>query len=113
MLILLETYVGCSDFRFETYCTGRKLEAAELREKELLTEDILRRHSRSSYVPEWYEVKEGDQIRVVRWDDDGQIDETFVVPANLPDSPQSLDDRALRTGMRVYDYLVAHCAKAI
>ena len=111
MLILLETYIGCSDFRFEPSCTGRKLEEAELREKGFISDQILRFNSKSSYAPEWYEVKEGDQIRIVRWDDEGKIDETFIVPATLPDPPQHLDDGHLRTGMRVYDYLVEHCVR--
>ena len=108
MIILLETYVGGSDFRFETSCTGRKLEDTELREQGFISDAILCRNERSSYVPEWYEVKEGDQIRVVRSDDDGTIDETFIVPADLRDPPQRLDD-SFRTGMHVYGYLVEHC----
>ena len=108
MIILLQTYCGLSDFTFEPSCTGRKLEEQELREKGFLSDKILRLNADSSYVTDWYEVKEGDQIRIQRRDDDGQIDETFIVPINLPDPPQRLDDHQ-RTGMHVYDYLVSHC----
>jgi hypothetical protein len=112
VIILLETYTGCSDFCFVTSCTGRQLEEAELREKGFVSDAILRNNEHSSYVWAWYEVKEGDRIRVVRWDDEGDIDETFIVPADLPNPPQQLDD-IFRTGKWVYDYLVEHCTKAV
>lgn len=112
MIILLETYAGCSSFHFETTCTGRKLEEPELRERGLITDDILRRHVRSSYVPSWFEVKEGDQIRIIRSDDDHEeTDETFVVPKILPDPPSELDDFQMRTGQWVYAYIAEHCPK--
>lgn len=110
MIILLETYVGLSDFSFEPTCTGRRLGRVELEKLGFVSEEVLRANKHSSYVPEWYEIKEGDQIRIRRVDDEGALDETFVVPSELPDPPQRLDD-FLRTGMRVYDYLVRHCCR--
>ena len=110
MVILLETYIGSSDFCFVTTCTGRQLGEAELRERGFISNQILRCNERSSYAAGWYEVQEGDQIRVVRSDDKGVIDETFIVPPCLSDPPQRLDD-TFRTGMHVYDYLVVHCKK--
>lgn len=110
MIILLETYVGCSDFRFEPSCTGRKVEEEELRERGIISDDILRRCERSSYISDWYDVNEGDTIRIIRWDDDGNIDETFVVPADLPDPPQR-PDKSMDGGMHVYGYLAKHCKK--
>jgi len=111
MIILLETGWSPSGFRFETSCTGRRLQEAELRERGFISDDILRRYDRSIYTPTWFEVKEGDQIRVVREDDDEDIDVTFIVPAILPDPPVDLFDKQHRTGMWVYDYLVQHCVK--
>lgn len=111
MIILLETYNGSSDFVFETFCTGRKLDRAELYSLGLLTDDIVRRHEQSDYVWEWFELKEGDTIRIVHRDDDQDFDETFVVPSDLPDPPQKLDD-TFRTGMWVTRYLRDHCSRA-
>lgn len=110
MIILLETYAGLSDFSFKPTCTGRRLERVELEKLGLVSEEFLRANKHSSYMPEWYEVKEGDQIRIQCVDDEGALDETFVVPSVLPNPPQRLDD-LLRTGMRVYDYLVLHCRR--
>lgn len=108
MIILLETYVGCSDFVFQPTCTGRKIEQSELRELGLISDKILKRNEKSSYFPDWYEVKEGDRIRIQKSDDEGDLDVIFVVPSDLPNLPQKLDDFPW-TGMRVYDYLVEHC----
>jgi hypothetical protein len=110
MLILLETYVGSSDVRFETFCTGRKLKEAELRERGFISDQILRLNEQSDYVSEWFEVKVGDEVRVVWKDDRVDLDETFIVPFDLPDPPQRLDD-SFRTGMWVYRYLADHCSR--
>lgn len=109
---LLRTYSGLSIFTFERFCTGRKLQVKGIRERDLIIEDISRRHSRDNYVHEWFEVKEGDQIRVVRMnDDDSDINQTFIVTVDLPEPPFELDDKKHRTGMGMNDYLVKHCAK--
>src|SRR3989344_967282 len=108
MLILLETYVGSSGFQFETSCTGRRLEEAELRERGFISDQLLRLNKQSNYVPAWYEVKGGDEIRVVWKYDRVDIDETFIVPYELPDPPQRLDD-TFGTGVWVYRYLLEHC----
>ncbi len=96
-----------SDFVFETTCTGRPLEEQELRKLGLITDDLLRRTALSGYIPSWFEVNEEDRIRVVWHDDERELDETFAVPADLPNPPQMLDGD--QSGMRVYNYLTTHC----
>ncbi len=108
-IILLEEYVGSSDFAFKPSCTGRLLDKKEVWERKLMTDDLVRRTERSSYISEWYEVEEGDQINIIRVNGDEELDETFIVPKELPNPPQ--DPTRDHNGMHVYDYLVRHCRK--
>lgn len=112
-VILLESYNGLSSFTYEVSCTGRLLSADEVRQRDLLTDDEVRRHARSDYLPSWYEVSPGDTITIERqeWGDDESEDDgffTFIVPENLPSPPQRLDNHD-RTGPRSLQYLKEHC----
>jgi hypothetical protein len=108
-VILLGTYVGLSDFAFDASCNGVSIAESEAQKRGLIDAGAIRRHARSNYTRDWYEVKPGDQIKV-RWrDDDRDVETTFVIPAELPNPPQSPDHEA--TGMRLYQYLEQHCKR--
>jgi len=106
--ILLQSYVGSSDFTYEVTCTGRILGLDEAQELVLTNRDQLVRHARSSYVAAWYEITTNDQIEVVLQDDERNEHMVFIVPEDgLPNPPVSLDDE--RVGPRIHEYLKEHC----
>ena len=111
VVIFLGSYMGMSDFMFTVDCSGRKLSIEEVFEKGLCDDDILRRHQRSDFSQEWYEVTEGDQIKICWWENLRDEETTFIIPAELPNPPQNPDDMD-RTGMYLYDYLDKYCKRA-
>ncbi len=107
MIILVESYFGPSDFIFDVQCTGAFVSLPEVLARGIINRDIVRRHAKSSYVRDWYEVQPGDRIRI-EWRDEVQdIEITFVVPEVLPEPPQSPDHES--AGMRLYHYLERYC----
>ncbi|OHB20980.1 MAG: hypothetical protein A2666_00505 [Parcubacteria group bacterium RIFCSPHIGHO2_01_FULL_47_10b] len=106
--ILLQSYIGSSDFTYEVTCTGRILGLDEAHERGFTNRETMKRHARSSYTAAWYEIKAHDQIEVELRNDEGDEHAVFIVPeAGLPNPPVSLDDE--RTGPRIHEYLKEHC----
>lgn len=97
-VLMTSTYVGMSDFRFEAKVdlfNGRQLGAEEVRRRGLLTDDIVRRHERSDYVHEWYEIEPGDVISLVATQDhlpdEEEVEWSLGVTKPLIDPPQTPD----------------------
>jgi hypothetical protein len=106
--ILLQSYIGPSDFTYEVTCTGRILGLDEAHERGFTDRETMRRHARSSYTAAWYEISAHDEIVVEIRDDDRDERMVFSVPeVGLPNPPVSLDDE--RAGPRIHEYLKEHC----
>ena len=94
--ILLQSYVGCSDYFYDVTCSGHRLEIAEIKQRNLVDDRTLRRHKQSSYSCEWFEVNPGDwiEIRIIGEDyGEANMHVQFTIPdKGLDNPPQSLDD---------------------
>jgi len=102
--ILLQTYVGPSDFTYEVTCSGRILGLDQVLALGLTTQEELRLHAASSYTAEWYEISPGDKIEVFFVDDERHERNVFLVPRDgLSDPPVKLGDE--RTGKNLHEYL--------
>lgn len=109
--ILIETYAGLSDFTFDMYCSGRKLELSEVKSRGFVDDVQLKSNERSSYVNEWYEVKPGDFIFVKHRNDDFERLTVFRIPeSGLVNPGTTLDLReAHQTGW--FGYHIEDCLK--
>lgn len=106
--ILLQTYMGPSDFTYAVAMVGRKLTIDEAIELGLTNRNELDRNKRSAYIAEWYEIKPGDEITIEYQDDETKKSWAFtVLETGLPEPPVSLDDE--RAGPRLHEYLKKHC----
>lgn len=108
--ILLQSYIGSSNFTYEVTCTGRILGLGEALALRLTNQDELRRHARSSYTAAWYEISAHDRIDIRIEDDNGNQDIIFFVPeGGLPNPPVNLFDE--RAEPHVHEYLKKHCSR--
>lgn len=110
--ILLQTYVGSSDFTYIAACNGRQLSLEEAQAADLVDKSALQRHAQSSYTSEWFEVEPGDQVFLTIQEDEGRFEEratlTFTVPPQgLNNPPTSLDDD--RLGLWQHEYYEQEC----
>jgi hypothetical protein len=108
-IILLNTYVGLSDFTFEVTSTGRELNQEEVLAKGLFTKDMQRRHKESSYVYQWYEVSPGDTFTIVHISDDVSRQTVLRVPASSMRNPNTSVDDLNTTGIWLEDHLLTQC----
>lgn len=108
-IILVSTYVGCSDFVFEVECSGKCLSRLEVLERGLLTQDQKRRHKDSAYVYAWYQVFPGDTISIKHCSDDFSHQVTFRVPENGMENPNSNIDNLFATDSYLEDHLALQC----
>ncbi|KKR07722.1 MAG: hypothetical protein UT32_C0007G0010 [Parcubacteria group bacterium GW2011_GWC2_39_14] len=107
-LILLQSYVGLSDFEYVVTCTGRLLRLEEVLRLELTTPVVLSANARSSYTATWYEIDTGDLIHVESRSDDGDVDLLFEVPVEgIPNPPVAFSD--IHAGKWLHFYLLRHC----
>jgi hypothetical protein len=102
--ILLFSTGGPGDYddHIEVECTGRKLTLQQAQDRNLVTQDQLRRHRNGPYDKAWYEVKPGDEIvfTIDEWVWEGDEPRypryqklTYVVPPDgLSNPPIDLDD---------------------
>lgn len=114
-IILLNSYVGLSDFTFDVICFGRRLDFEEALAKGLATKDQVRRHAASDYTREWYEVAPGDTIVIEHYyDDEPKVNRkrTFRVPQSGMSSPNTSLDNFDATGMELEDHLLEQCELA-
>ena len=109
--ILLNSYVGMSHFIFDVACSGSPLSIDQAKEKGLITEDQLRRHSKSSYTIEFFSVKEGDTITVKHYneDNDPSIDRIRVFKIKKDIQFNTNIDNLDATGYCLDDYLLTVC----
>ncbi len=111
-IILLNSYAGPSDFIFNTECSGRRLSRGEVCEKDLVTQDQIRRHSESDYTKEWYEVAPGDTIVIEHYyDEEPKVNRkrVFRVPESGTLNPNISLDNFDATGMELEDHLLEQC----
>ena len=107
-LILLQSYVGPSDFEYVVTCTGRLLSLDEVIRLGLTTTEILKANARSSYTATWYEIDTGDLIHVESKSDDGDVNIVFEVPLEgIPNPPVAFSD--IHAGQWLHHYLWRHC----
>lgn len=106
--ILLQSYIGPSDFTYEVICTGRILGLDEVYELGFTDRETMKRHARSSYTAAWYEIKANDRIEVEINDEERNEHIVFYIPeTGLLSPPVNLDDQ--RAGPRIHEYLKEHC----
>lgn len=103
-VILLENYQGLSDFILEVECTGSRLSIDQALEKSLVTEEQLKRHEKSSYSKEWWQVDPGDQIILTIDDGSDRIEHIFIVPEEGMLRPNTNLDE----GIGIHQYLRKH-----
>jgi len=107
-IIILQSYVGLSDFEYNVTCTGRLLDMEEVLRLGLTTIAILKANALSSYTAGWYEIDTGDLIHVQSKSDDGDVDLLFEVPPEgIPNPPVAFSD--IHTGQWLHSYLRRHC----
>lgn len=108
-IILLNSYIGLSDFAFEVTSSGRQLTREEIIAKDLLTNDMQRRHKESSYKHVWYEVGPGDTFTVTHISDDVRHRTVLKVPNDGMKSPNVSVDNWDATGMQLEQHLTSQC----
>lgn len=108
-IIVLNTYIGSSDFTFRATCTGRRLTNEEVLKKGFVTEDIKRRHKDSSYVYEWYEIKPTDKITLRHVSETVYRVSVFRARNEVKQYLNTCIDNSEATGMNLEDYLNMHC----
>lgn len=108
-IILINTYVGLSDFTFEVGSSGRQLTHEEVTEKGLFTTEMQRRHRNSSYAYQWYEVNPGDIFTITHLSDDVRQQTVLRVPATGMDGPNSNVDNFSATGINLKYHLACQC----
>jgi hypothetical protein len=110
--ILLQSFIGPSDYVYIVTCSGRPLDLTEAKQAGLTDDQTLRRHKKSEYTHEWFEVNPGDWIEVELIGeefDEENLHARFTVPENgLADPPQKLDDE--RTHNMLHEYLISVCS---
>lgn len=108
-IILLNTYIGLSDFTFEVNCSGRQLTDDEVTAKSLFTPQMQRRHKIFSYAYQWYEVNPGDTFTITHISDDVRQQTVLRVPATGMDAPNSNVDNFRATGINLKYHLACQC----
>lgn len=110
--ILLQSYLGLSDYVYIAKCSGRRLDLPEVKQLELTDDQALRRHERSSYTQEWFEIHPGDWIEVeIIGEDYGEknLHVRFTIPEKgLENPPQKLDTEYSHN--RLHEYLLTQCS---
>ena len=108
-VILVTCYYGSSSYVYTVEVTGRRLETDEVKRLDLVNDDDLRRHEKSDYAHEWYEIKPRDRITITEGERGEEETMVFEIPTTpLTRLPQRLDDTF---SMSLIECLEEHCAK--
>jgi len=106
--ILLQTYLGASDFFYTVTCDGESISQSDATLLGFATGADFYRHKNSDYDATWFKIVPGTQITVSIADDERDQHFTFVVPEKgLPNPPVTLDDE--RGCHNLHLYLQKHC----
>lgn len=108
-IIFVGSYCGSSSYVYQVVVTGRRLELDEVKNLGLVDDDALRRHKKSDYTHEWYEIKPGDRITTTEGERGEEETMVFEIPTTpLPRLPQRLDDV---WSIGLIECLEEHCTK--
>jgi hypothetical protein len=107
-IILVGSYCGLSSYTHDVSVTGRLLEIDEVRKLGLVDDAAMRRHKRSDYSQEWYEINPGDQVTVIVGELGEEEEMVFEIPETpLLNPPQKLDDMF----DDIVEYLKKYCRR--
>jgi len=106
--ILLQTYLGASNYFYEVKCDGESITRQEAIDLGFVTETDFNKHASSDYGPVWYKIEPGNKISIEIIDGDHCDNYYFLVPkTGLPSPPIRLSDPYSQN--LLHKYLLDHC----